>query len=145
MISLYLSILKTQGQILKTSKQLLCIFGTLFALMVQSYLYLCQQKHSSRTNNTSNLLGLCLWCLTSLSTILSFITFMVLYSIIKPNNSFFVINSHIARQEFILNDLFSGGRNPVKILKFTTQMFSGISHTAKINQIPFNMKTCHVI
>ena len=37
---------------------------------------------------------------------------------------FFVINSHIARQEFILNDLFSGGRNPGKILKFTSQTFS---------------------
>ena len=49
---------------------------------------------------------------------------MVLYCIIKPYNSFFVINRHIARQNFILNDLFSGGRNPVKILKFTTQMFS---------------------
>ena len=49
---------------------------------------------------------------------------MVLCCIIKPYNSFFVINRHIARQNFILNDLFSGGRNPVKILKFTTQMFS---------------------
>jgi hypothetical protein len=53
-----------------------------------------------------------------------FITFMVLYSIIKPYNSFFVINSHIARQNFILNDLFSGGRNLGKILKFTSQTFS---------------------
>jgi hypothetical protein len=38
-----------------------------------------------------------------------FITFMVLYSIIKPYNSFFVINRHIARRDFILNDLFCGG------------------------------------
>jgi hypothetical protein len=52
------------------------------------------------------------------------ITFMVLYSIIKPFNSFFVINRHIARQDFILNDLFSGGRNPGKILKCTSQTFS---------------------
>jgi hypothetical protein len=44
------------------------------------------------------------------------ITFMVLYSIIKPYNSFFVIDRHIAQQDFILNDLFSGGRNPAKIL-----------------------------
>ena len=29
-----------------------------------------------------------------------------LYSIIKPYNSFFVINRHIARQVFILNDVF---------------------------------------
>ena len=43
------------------------------------------------------------------------ITYMVLYSIIKPYNSFFVINRHIARHNFILNDLFSGGRNPGKI------------------------------
>jgi len=49
---------------------------------------------------------------------------MVLYSIIKPYNSFFVINRHIARQNFILNDPFSGGRNPGKILKFTSQTFS---------------------
>jgi hypothetical protein len=47
-----------------------------------------------------------------------FITFMVLYSIIKPYNSFFVINCHIAPQDFILNDQFSGGRNPGKILKY---------------------------
>ena len=52
------------------------------------------------------------------------ITFMVLYSIIKPYNSFFVINRHIARQNFILNDPFSGGRNPGENLKFTSQMFS---------------------
>ena len=43
------------------------------------------------------------------------ITYMVLYSIIKPYNSFFVINRHIARHNFILNDVFSGGRNPGKI------------------------------
>jgi hypothetical protein len=49
---------------------------------------------------------------------------MVLYSIIKPYNSLFVINCHIARQDFILNDLFSGVRNPGKILKFTSQSFS---------------------
>ena len=54
-----------------------------------------------------------------------FITFiMVLYSIIKPYNSFFVINRNIARPNFILNDLFSGGRNPVKKFKFTSQTFS---------------------
>jgi hypothetical protein len=52
------------------------------------------------------------------SSILHFITFMILCSIIKPYNSFFVINCHIARQDFILNDQFSGGRNPGKILKF---------------------------
>ena len=50
--------------------------------------------------------------------------FMVLYIILKPHNSFFVINHHIARQNFILNDPFSGGRNPGKILKFTSQTFS---------------------
>ena len=49
---------------------------------------------------------------------------MVLYSIIKSCNSFFVINRDIARQDFILNDLFSGGRNPGKILKCTSQTFS---------------------
>ena len=49
---------------------------------------------------------------------------MVLYSIIKPYNLFFVINRHIARQNFTLNNLFSGGRNPGKILKFTSQTFS---------------------
>jgi hypothetical protein len=37
---------------------------------------------------------------------------------------FFVINRHIARQDFILNDLFNGGGNPGKILKFTSQTFS---------------------
>jgi hypothetical protein len=51
------------------------------------------------------------------------ITFMVLYSIIKPYDSFLVINRHIARKDFILNDLFSGGRNPGKILRFTSQTF----------------------
>jgi hypothetical protein len=45
---------------------------------------------------------------------------MVLYSIIKPYNPFFVINCHIAQHDFILNDPFSGGRNPGKILKCTT-------------------------
>jgi hypothetical protein len=35
-----------------------------------------------------------------------------------------VINRHIARQNFILNDPFSDGRNPGKILKFTSQAFS---------------------
>ena len=49
---------------------------------------------------------------------------MVLYNIIKPYNSFFMINRHIARHNFILNDAFSGGRNPGKILKFTSQTFS---------------------
>ena len=49
---------------------------------------------------------------------------MVFYSIIKPYNSFFVINRDIARQDFILNDLSSGGRNPRKILEFTNQTFS---------------------
>ena len=53
-----------------------------------------------------------------------FITFMVLYSIIKPYNSFFVINRHIARRDFILNDLFCGGRNLGKIFKFTSQSCS---------------------
>jgi len=42
------------------------------------------------------------------------IKFKVLYSIIKPYNSFLVINCHIARQYFILNDQFSGGRNSGK-------------------------------
>jgi hypothetical protein len=49
---------------------------------------------------------------------------MVLYSIIKPYNSFFVINRNIARQGFVLNDLFCDGRNPGKILKFTSQTLS---------------------
>ena len=49
---------------------------------------------------------------------------MVLYGIIKPYNSFFVINRHIARQDFILNDLFSGGQNQCKILKCISQTFS---------------------
>ena len=49
---------------------------------------------------------------------------MVLYSIIKPYDSFLVINRHIAWLDFILNDLFSSGRNPGKILKFTSQTFS---------------------
>jgi len=31
--------------------------------------------------------------------------FIVLYSVIKRHNSFFVINRHIARQVFILNDI----------------------------------------
>ena len=43
--------------------------------------------------------------------------------IIKPYNSFFVINCHIARQDFILNDQFSGGRNPSKILKYQSIVF----------------------
>jgi hypothetical protein len=47
-----------------------------------------------------------------------------LYSIIKPYNSFFVINRNIARQGFVLNDSFCDGRNPGKILKFTNQTFS---------------------
>ena len=34
-----------------------------------------------------------------------------------------MINRHIARQNFILNDPFSGGRNPGEIIKFTSQMF----------------------
>ena len=49
---------------------------------------------------------------------------MVLYSIIKPYNSFFVINRNIARQGFVLNDSFCDGRNPGKILKFTSQTLS---------------------
>jgi hypothetical protein len=49
---------------------------------------------------------------------------MVSYSNIKPYDSFLVINRHIARQDFILNDLFSSGRNLGKILKFTSQTFS---------------------
>ena len=49
---------------------------------------------------------------------------MVLYSIIKPYNSYFVIIRHIARQNIILNYLFSRGRNPGKILKLTSQTFS---------------------
>ena len=49
---------------------------------------------------------------------------MVLYSIIKSYNSFIVINRHIARQNFILNDPFSRRQNPDKILKFTSQAFS---------------------
>jgi hypothetical protein len=65
-----------------------------------------------------------------------FITFMVLYSIIKPYHSFFVINRHIARQDFILNDLFSSGRNPGKMLKFSSQTFSTsvamTSHNQKV-------------
>ena len=58
--------------------------------------------------------------------IIFIITFMVLYStcITKPYNSFFVINRHIARQDFILNDLFSSGWNPGNIWKFTSQTFS---------------------
>ena len=60
-----------------------------------------------------------------------FITFMVLYSIIKPYNSFFVINRHIARRDFILNDLFCGGRNPGKILKFTRPTIAITSHKHK--------------
>ena len=36
------------------------------------------------------------------SKILNFITFMVLYRIIKPYDSFLVINHHIALQDFIL-------------------------------------------
>jgi hypothetical protein len=63
---------------------------------------------------------------------------MGLYSIIKPCNSFFVINRHIARQDFILNDLFSGGRNPGKIFKCTSQTFSTsvamMSHKHKVAQ-----------
>ena len=47
---------------------------------------------------------------------------MVLYSIIKPYNPFFVINRHIAQHDFIMNDPFSGGRNPRKILKCTSQI-----------------------
>ena len=35
-----------------------------------------------------------------------------------------MINRHIARQNFILNDPFIDGRNPGKILKFTSQTFS---------------------
>jgi hypothetical protein len=66
------------------------------------------------------------------------ITFMVLYSIIKSCNWFFVINRHIARQDFILNDLFSGGRNPGKILRCTSQTFSTsfamTSHKQKVAQ-----------
>ena len=52
-----------------------------------------------------------------------FITFTALYSIIKQLHRF-VINRHIAWQDFILKDLFSGGRNPGKIKKFTSQLFS---------------------
>ena len=55
--------------------------------------------------------------------IINFITFIVLYSIIKPYNSFFVINRHIARQNFILNNLFSGGWNPDKILNLLAKRF----------------------
>ena len=39
--------------------------------------------------------------------ITTFITFIVIYSIIKPYNSFFVINRHIAQQVFILNGIWS--------------------------------------
>ena len=48
---------------------------------------------------------------------------MVLYSIIKPYDSFLVINRHIARQDFILNDLFSGGRNPAKFENLLAKSF----------------------
>jgi hypothetical protein len=65
------------------------------------------------------------WATLKMKFIKVIIIFMVLYSIIKPYNSFFfVINCYIALQDFILNDLFSGGRNPSKILKFTSQTFS---------------------
>jgi hypothetical protein len=50
--SLYLPIWKTRGKILKTCKQIFLFFGNLFSLMMLSYLYLCQQKYSPRTNNT---------------------------------------------------------------------------------------------
>jgi hypothetical protein len=47
-----------------------------------------------------------------------------------------VINHHIARLDFILNDLFSGGRNTGKILKFTSHSFSSsvamTSHKQKV-------------
>ena len=48
---------------------------------------------------------------------------MISCSIIKPYNSFFVINCHIAWQDFILNDQFSDGRNPGKILKYYPIVF----------------------
>jgi hypothetical protein len=38
-------------------------------------------------------------------------------------NRFLGILYGIARKDFILNDLFSGGRNPGKILKFTPIVF----------------------
>jgi hypothetical protein len=69
---------------------------------------------------------------------LSFITLMVLYSIIKPYNSLFMINRHIARQNFILNDPFSGGRNPGKILKLTSQTFSKSVAMTSHDRICFN-------
>ena len=56
--------------------------------------------------------------------IMYIITFMVLFSIIKPYNSFFMIKRHIARQNFIFNDPFSGGQSPGEILIFTSQTFS---------------------
>ena len=34
-----------------------------------------------------------------------------------------MINRHNALQDFILNDKFSSGRNPDKILKYTSHMF----------------------
>jgi hypothetical protein len=46
------------------------------------------------------------------------------YKTIYICNSFFMINRHIPRHTFILNDPFSGGRNPGKIFKFTSQTFS---------------------
>ena len=45
-------ILKTQGQRLKTCMQLLLL------VMMQAYLYLCQQNNSPLTSNTSSLLNI---------------------------------------------------------------------------------------
>ena len=57
-----------------------------------------------------------------------------------------MINRHIAQQEFILNDPFSSGQNPGKILKFTSQTFStsvamtSHKHKQKVAQMFYKRK-----
>ena len=79
------------------------------------------------TNNVKTNVNTCILKIINVSSIQQYLFLLHLWfynSIIKPYNSFFVINSHIARQDFILNDLFSSGGNPGKILTFTSPMFS---------------------
>jgi len=58
-----------------------------------------------------------------------------IYGFIQYYNSFFVIIRHIAWHVFILNDLYSGGRNPGKIKnKSTFVAMTSHKHKQKVPQ-----------
>ena len=64
-----------------------------------------------------------------------------LYSIIKPYNSFFVINRHIARQDFILNDMFlnlnKNNKQSLKMYPGTQQRIRNVKYNKTITALHF--------